>query len=152
MWTGIVDSPVQLLGTEAGVVTGLMQFTIGFAVLVLYSVVQTIPRPFEEAAQAHGAGGWRIFTRIVLPLSMPRLTVAALMIFNLCMGAFTSAALIDGGRVLTLPVLILRTILMEVKYSMAATLSAVLLCPAVLVNLLSIFLIRRMSSGKRVIL
>lgn len=152
LWTGLVDKPVQLLGTQGGVVVGLMQFTIGFGVLLLYSVVQTIPRSFEEAAQVHGASGFRVFRRIILPLSLPGLSVGALMIFNLCMGAFTSAALIGGGKILTLPVLIQRTILMEVKYSMAATLAMVLLCTVIVVNLLSIFLVRRMRSGKRVIL
>ena len=48
------------------------------------------------------------------------------MIFNMCMGAFTSAALL-GGRILTLPVLVQRTVMMEVKYSTAASIAFILL-------------------------
>jgi len=69
----------------------------------------------------------------------------------MCMGAFTSAALIGGGKVMTLPILIQRTIMMEVKYSMAATLAALLLFAVIAVNLLSIFLMRRMRAGRKVI-
>ncbi len=73
------------------------------------------------------------------------------MIFNMSMGAFTSAALLGGGRVFTLPVLIQRTVMMEVKYSMAGTLSAVLLITVLLINLLSIILIRRLHAARLVI-
>jgi len=73
------------------------------------------------------------------------------MIFNMSMGAFTSAALLGGGRVFTLPVLIQRTVMMEVKYSMAGTLSAVLLVTVLLINLFSIILIRRLRSARLVI-
>jgi putative spermidine/putrescine transport system permease protein len=151
MKLGIVAQPVQILGTQSGVVVGLMQFTIGFCVLVLYSVIQTIPRSYEEAARAHGAGSFRTFWRVLLPLSLPGLLVGTLTTFNLCMGAFTSAALIGGGKVLTLPVMIQRTILTEVKYSMAATLAVVLLASVLLVNLLSVCTIRRMRIGRRLI-
>jgi putative spermidine/putrescine transport system permease protein len=148
---GISIDPVQLIGTEAGVVVGLMQFTLGFAVLLLYSVLQTIPRSVEEAAQAHGAGGFRVFTRILLPLSLPGVSVCSLMVFNMCMGAFTSAALLGGGRVLTLPVLIQQTIMMQVKYSMAATLAVVLMVVVLGINFLSILLMRRMRAARMVI-
>ena len=73
------------------------------------------------------------------------------MMFNMCMGAFTSAALLGGGRVFTLPVLIQRTVMMEIKYSMAGTLAAVLLVTVLLINLLSIYLIRRLKSARLVI-
>jgi putative spermidine/putrescine transport system permease protein len=148
---GIVGEPIVLLGSEGGVVVGLMQFTLGFAVLLLYSVVQTIPRSYEEAAQALGANRLRVARRVLLPLCLPGISVGGLMIFNMCMGAFTSAALIGGGKVMTLPILIQRTIMMEVKYSMAATLAALLLFAVIAVNLLSIFLMRRMRAGRKVI-
>ena len=151
MGLGIVDSPYTIIGNQTGVVVGLMHFTLGFGVLLLYSVIQTIPRSYEEAAQIHGASRWRMHYRVLLPLSLPGLTVGALMIFNMSMGAFTSAALLGGGRVFTLPVLIQRTVMMEVKYSMAGTLSAVLLVTVLLINLLSIILIRRLRSARLVI-
>ena len=151
MGLGIVDSPYTIIGNQTGVVVGLMHFTLGFGVLLLYSVIQTIPRSYEDAAQIHGASRWRMHYRVLLPLSLPGLTVGALMIFNMSMGAFTSAALLGGGRVFTLPVLIQRTVMMEVKYSMAGTLSAVLLVTVLLINLLSIILIRRLRAARLVI-
>ena len=60
------------------------------------------------------------------------------------MGAFTSAALLGGGRIFTLPVLIQKTVIYDVKYSMAGTIAAVLLVSVLLINLLSILLLRRL--------
>jgi ABC-type spermidine/putrescine transport system permease subunit I len=151
MGAGIVDTPYTIIGNQTGVVVGLMHYTLGFGVLLLYSVIQTIPRSFEEAAQIHGASRWRMHYRVLLPLSIPGITIGSLMIFNMSMGAFTSAALLGGGRVFTLPVLIQRTVMMEVKYSMAGTLSAVLLVTVLLINLLAIILIRRFRAARLVI-
>ena len=147
----IVDRPYTIIGNQTGVVVGLMHFTLGFGVLLLYSVIQTIPRSLEDAAQIHGASRWRMHLRVLFPLSLPGVTVGVLMMFNMCMGAFTSAALLGGGRVFTLPVLIQRTVMMEIKYSMAGTLAAVLLVTVLLINLLSIYLIRRLKSARLVI-
>ncbi len=151
MGIGIVDTPYTIIGNQTGVVVGLMHFTLGFGVLLLYSVIQTIPRSLEDAAQIHGASRWRMHLRVLLPLSLPGVTVGALMIFNMSMGAFTSAALLGGGRVFTLPVLIQRTMMMEIKYSMAGTLAAVLLIAVLLINLLSVFLLRRLRAARLVI-
>ncbi|MBM3597650.1 MAG: ABC transporter permease [Alphaproteobacteria bacterium] len=148
---GIVAKPINLIGTPAGVVVGLMYFTIGFAVLLMYAVARTVPRSVEEAAEIHGASRRRVFLRVILPICLPGIAVGFLTVFNMCMGAFTSAALLGGGRVLTLPVLIQRTILFEVKYGMAGTISAILLFSVLLINLFGIFVLRRFRIGRRVV-
>ena len=148
---GLIDRPFSVIGNISGVVVGLIHFCLGFAVLLLYSVIQTIPRSLEDAAQIHGASRARVFWRVVFPLSLPGVIVGSLTLFNLNMGAFTSAALLGGGRIFTLPVLIQKTVILDVKYSMAGTIAAVLLVTVVLINLASIFLLRRLRATKWVI-
>lgn len=151
MAIGLLDRPYTIIGNPTGVVVGLMQFTMGFAVLLLYSVVRTIPTSLEEAATVHGASRPRVFWRVILPLSLPGVIVGALMMFNMCMGAFTSASLLGGGRVFTLPVLIQRAVIVETKYGMGATLAAVLLVSVILINVISVLLVRRLRVAKLVI-
>lgn len=134
---GLVSSPINILGSITGVVLGLLHFTLGFTILLIFSVLQTIPKSLEEAAAAHGAKPLRVFWRIVLPLSAPGVIVASLVVFNLSMGAFTAVSLLGGGRILTLPVLIERTMILETKYAMAASLAGVLLGAVLLVNAIS---------------
>jgi len=148
---GLIDRPYTVIGNLSGVVVGLIHFCLGFAVLLLYSVIQTIPRSLEEAAQIHGASRASVLWRVVFPLSLPGVIVGALTLFNLNMGAFTSAALLGGGRIFTLPVLIQQTVILDVKYSMAGTIAAILLASVILINLMSIFVLRRMRATKWVI-
>lgn len=148
---GIVEQPFSLIGSVGGVVVGLVYSTFGFAVMLMYSVARTIPVSLDEAAAIHGAGRLRIFARIILPLSLPGLIVGFLTVFNLCMGAFTSAALLGGGRILTLPVLIQRTMLLDVKYGMAGALAAVLLVSVVALNLLSVAILKRFRAARMVV-
>ena len=147
----LLDKPYTIIGNVPGVVVGLMQFTMGFAVLLLYGVVRTIPTSLEEAATIHGASRARVFWRVVLPLSLPGVIVGSLMMFNMCMGAFTSASLLGGGRVFTLPVLIQRSVIVETKYGMGATFAAVLLASVIVINLVSVFLVKRLRAARLVI-
>jgi putative spermidine/putrescine transport system permease protein len=140
---GAASAPIRILGSITGVVLGLLHFTLGFVVLLLFSVLQTIPRSLEEAAGVHGASPWRVFWRVVLPLSAPGVITAGLVIFNLSMGAFTAVSLLGGGRILTLPVLIERTMILETKYAMAACLAAVLLGTVLLLNALAALAVSR---------
>lgn len=144
-----VEGGVQMLGNRIGVVIGLLHYTLAFVVLLLFSVVQTIPRSLEEAAQVHAANRWRVFRRVVIPLCLPGIIAAALTVFNLSMGAFTSAALLGGGKVLTLPVLVQRTIILETKYGMGAALSAILLVAVVFINAVSIVAVARAQRASR---
>ena len=151
LFLGIIDQPFAIIGNEGGVVVGLMHFTLGFGVVLLFSVVQTIPRSLEEAAQIFGASRWRVWCRIIIPLSLPGLIAGALMLFNMCMGAFTAVALLGGGRVYTLPVLIQRVVIMEAKYGMGGTLSAILLFSGLLINIFSLFLLWNMRKQRMIV-
>lgn len=149
--TGIISSPISIVGNPGGVVVGLMHFTMGFSILLLYSVVQTIPRSLEEAAEIHGAPRWRVFARVILPLSLPGLVVTGLIVFNLCMGAFTSAALIGGGKVYTLPVLIQQTVINQTRYGMGATISAILMLVTLAINGLSVLAMAKLDKRRNAV-
>jgi hypothetical protein len=52
---------------------------------------------------------------------------------------------------LTLPVLVQRTVMMEVKYSTAASIAFILLVSVILINLFSLIAIRRLRSARLVV-
>jgi putative spermidine/putrescine transport system permease protein len=146
-WLGLTDHPITIIGTIPGVVLGLMYYTLGFAVLLFYSVIVTIPRSLEDAAEIHGASRWGAIRQIVLPLCLPGLAAGALTVFNVSMGGFSSTALIGGGKVLTLPIVIQRTVMMETNYGMGAAVAVLLLCTVLAINIWSSFLLTRMRGG-----
>jgi putative spermidine/putrescine transport system permease protein len=124
---GILSTPVHLINNQIGVLIGLVQYTLPLFVMLMFSVIQTVPVTLEEAAEIHGASRISIYKRIVIPLVKPGLVAGALICFNMSMGAFTSAVLLGGGRVRTLPVLIQQKIIQSNEYGLGAALSTVLL-------------------------
>ena len=143
-WIGVIETSMQLLGTVTGVVFGCIHLAIGFMVMMLFSVIQTIPVKLEEAAQIHGASRWRVYWRVIVPLSLPGVLNASLIQFNLLMGAFVTVTILGGGQVLTFPVLIQRTLMMFNDYGLAAALSAVLLFIVLTINFASIVAVTRL--------
>jgi raffinose/stachyose/melibiose transport system permease protein len=69
---GATDSLFGLIGPY-------LAFGIPFEVLVLQSFFRQIPDEIIEAAKVDGAGDWRIFFTIVLPLSTPALVTVAIL-------------------------------------------------------------------------
>jgi putative spermidine/putrescine transport system permease protein len=138
----VVSAPVQLINNDWGVLIGLVQYTLPVQVLLLIGVIQTVPLRLEEAAEINGASWLSMLRRVVWPLIRPGVVSAALVAFDMDMGAFTSAAMLGGGRVLTLPVLIERTIMIDVDYATGAALSTVLMVIVFALNLAAAPLLR----------
>jgi putative spermidine/putrescine transport system permease protein len=147
LWLGLVDTPLSIVGSLTGVVLGLIHYSLGFAVLLFYSAVITVPRSLEDAAALLGSTSLGVFRQVVLPLCLPALVAGALVIFNVSMGGFTSTALIGAGKVITLPVLIQRTTLLENNFGMAAALAALLLASVLVINFVSVVAVTRMRKG-----
>ncbi len=68
-----------LVDTYWGVI--LPQVSAPAMVFILFKFFQGVPRELEEAARIDGAGRWRIFLRIVLPLSRPVLAAVGIFTF-----------------------------------------------------------------------
>lgn len=144
---GLISDPFTIIGTLSGAVVGLMYYSLGYAVLLFYSVVMTVPRSLEEAAESLGSSRAGVFRQVVLPLCLPGLVAAVLTVFNVSMGGFSSTALIGAGKVLTVPVVIQRTMLLENNLGMAAALSALLLLSVVVINVVSVAAAARVRKG-----
>ncbi|WP_437566399.1 carbohydrate ABC transporter permease [Sorangium sp. So ce542] len=56
-------------------------FTLPFTVWVLTGFLKAIPREIEEAAYVDGATPWQVFTRIMLPLSVPGMATTGILAF-----------------------------------------------------------------------
>ncbi|MEX0923161.1 MAG: ABC transporter permease subunit [Rhodovibrionaceae bacterium] len=148
---GLVDQDFRFVGSLFGVGVGYTHLAIGLMVMMMFSVMQAIPKSLEDAARIHGASWGRTIWRVIVPLSLPGTISASLMLFNLLTGAFVSATLLGGGKILTLPVLIQQSIILFNEYGIAAALAAVLLVTVFALNLLSVFAASRLTPTTKVI-
>ena len=93
---GIAREPLQIMYTELAVVIGIIAVNLPFVVLTLQAVLEGIDRPIEEAALGLGAGPWRTFWHVILPLAMPGVIAGTILSFILAMNAYATPVLLGG--------------------------------------------------------
>ena len=124
---GLVDQPIRLLHSEVGVLIGMVHVLMPYLVFPLYAVMRRIDHNLLSAAAGLGAPGWQIFLRVYLPLTLPGVAAGAILVFILSLGFFITPALLGGGRVIMIAVLIEQQIREFLNWEFAAALCAVLL-------------------------
>ena len=117
---------VQLLHTEGAVIIGLAQQSMPFMVLPIMASIERISPSLEEAARNLGASWGQMFTRTILPLSMPGLLSGALLVFSVSMSAFVTPALMGGRRSRMIGQQIYEEVLSAYNWPGAASLTIVL--------------------------
>jgi multiple sugar transport system permease protein len=73
---------LTLYDTLYGVIAIHVAFQTGFCVFVLYNYMETIPTELTEAAIVDGAGVWRQYWQVILPLTRPALGALATLEFT----------------------------------------------------------------------
>lgn len=123
---GLIDRPLQLANNFSGVVVALTQIFLPYAVLAMSSGFGRLNADLEQAASSLGAGRIRTFTRITLPLTLPGVLTAGLLVFVLAISAYVTPRLIGGGRVLVLAPEIFEQATNLLNWPLAAALSLIL--------------------------
>ena len=93
---GVIDQPIGLINTPAAVVLTLAHAYAAFAILPIYVALDAVPKSLIEGAADLGARPWQTFRRVVLPLSMPGVLSAALVVFVPTVGDYVTPALVGG--------------------------------------------------------
>ncbi|MFK7943527.1 MAG: ABC transporter permease [Paracoccaceae bacterium] len=91
--------PIKFLGTEMGVIIGLVYVHLPFTVLPIYAALERMDRSYLEASLDLGAGQWTTFFRVLLPLTMAGVTTAAIITFIPMLGSFLTPDLLGRGQV-----------------------------------------------------
>jgi len=97
MNTGLVEAPLEfLLYSQTAVIITLAHAWAAFAILPMYVSLEKIDRSLLEAATDLGDGPVMRFLRITLPLSLPGVISASLLIFIPTTGDYITPALLGG--------------------------------------------------------
>ena len=84
--------------TFTGLVVASILYSLPFAVQPLVMAFESVDRRLLDAAAVLGAGRWRTFRQVLLPLSIPGLVTAAVLSFAHTLGEF-GVVLMVGGNV-----------------------------------------------------
>ncbi|MBL8705894.1 MAG: ABC transporter permease [Rhodospirillales bacterium] len=124
-WLGL--PPVKLLFNRIGVIIGMSHFLVPFMVFPILSNLLNQPRDLVSAASILGAGKWRIFWRVTLPLSMPGVMAGVLLVMILSLGFYVVPALLGGRQDMMLANLVDFYAREIIDWPMASALSVILM-------------------------
>lgn len=142
---GIISEPLTMVRNEFGVVLGMMHFLIPFAVFPIASAMRSLDERVFLAARGMGASRLRIFWSIFVPMTMPGILGAGLMVFVFALGFFITPAILGGGRSVMIAELIYLRLFQSPDWGLGAAISVILM---LLVGALLILMLRLVRPNK----
>jgi putative spermidine/putrescine transport system permease protein len=140
---GWIEAPLKLLYTPNAVAIALTQIELPLMVLPLITALMNINPALAQASLALGAGRWRTFYQIVLPLSLPGLLTGCLLVFASSVSAFVTQVLVGGGQQMFMPFYIYQQAIQANDYPFAAAVAVLLLLSVLIIVSLANLLARR---------
>lgn len=128
--SGAIDEPLRLLNNELGVLIGMVHVLLPYMVFPIYAVMRRQDPTLLLASRGLGASGPQTFARVFLPLTVPGILAGTTLVFVLSLGFFITPAILGGGKVMMIAVLIEHQVRGLSNWPFAAALSAVLLAAA----------------------
>ena len=123
---GLIHQPIEaLLFTDLSVVIGMTQIYVVFMVGPIAFMLGRIDPNIIEAARDLGADFWRIFRKIIFPLSLPGVVVGAIFVSVMVLGEFATSAALSGRKVNLLGNIIV-TEVGSLKWALASVVGVIL--------------------------
>jgi putative spermidine/putrescine transport system permease protein len=149
MTLGVIGEPLQLLNNYTGVLISLIiaEFPVMFLLLLGYA--SGIDPNLERAGRMLGAGAWQRFTRIMLPLMMPGIAIAAALGFMVTFAVFPSAVLVGepAGSTRVIALAAWQAAYERFDYSMGSAIAIVMAAIELLVVAVILFARSRLYTG-----
>lgn len=95
---GIVDQPLQMLNSIGAIAITLAHAYAPFAILPIFVSLEKIDRSLLEAGRDLGENHLMTFWRVTLPLAMPGVIGAVMIVFIPTIGDYVTPELIGGGK------------------------------------------------------
>lgn len=133
--TGIINrllgligiGPITLIRTPGAVILGMVYNYLPYMILPLYSTIVKIDHRLIEAAQDLGCNGRKVFSKVVLPLSMPGILSGVTMVFVPAVSTFYISQKLGGTDTVMIGDVIERQFKQGSNPNLGAALSLVLM-------------------------
>jgi ABC-type spermidine/putrescine transport system permease subunit I len=129
---GLIETPIRMMYNMTGNLVGMVHILLPFLVFPLYAGLRRIDPDYVKAGLGLGASRTYAFWRIYFPLSVPGLVAGAVLVFILSLGFYITPALLGGGKIIVIPLVLERDITWSQDWG-PATAASVVFVGAILV-------------------
>jgi spermidine/putrescine transport system permease protein len=98
MLTGIIDRPIQIMYTDAGILFGMVYVYLPLMVLPLYASMEKLDFRLIEAGYDLYANSWQVLRRVIIPLVKPGIIAGSILVFIPSLGAYVTPRVLGGGK------------------------------------------------------
>ena len=148
MGLGIISEPLQWINYNVGaVVVTLAHAYAPFAILPIFVALEKIDRSLLEAGQDLGESRFMTFLRVTLPLAMPGVVAAVLIVFIPTIGDFVTPQLVGGPEGRMVANLIQLQYLKLDNYPLGSAIAVSAMMIVTVVSLFFLYLNRRYLRG-----
>jgi ABC-type spermidine/putrescine transport system permease subunit I len=129
--------PFTLLHNRLAVLIGMVHFVLPYAIFPIYTAMREIDLRLENAARSMGAGTASVIWHVILPLIMPGIAAAALLVFIVSTGFFITPVILGSPSDMMISNLIDYYVHELINFDNAAALAvlvALLLAPVIILQ------------------
>ncbi|MCI8650423.1 MAG: ABC transporter permease [Anaerotruncus sp.] len=130
---GIIDSPLKLLYNFGAVLVGMVYALLPFMILSTYNAIEKLDPSLVEASRDLGAGRWRAFWTVTVPLTRAGILAGCVLVFIPSVGLFFISDLLGGAKTMLLGNLIKNELLTARNWPLGAALSVAMMAMTLLV-------------------
>lgn len=98
MWSGIIDTPIQIMYTDTAILFGMVYVYLPLMVLPLYASMEKLDFRLVEAGYDLYATRLRVLWHIILPLVRPGVVAGSILVFIPSLGAYVIPRVLGGGK------------------------------------------------------
>jgi len=128
----VLPKSFHVLATPVAVISGIAYNFLPFMALPIYVALERIDRTVVEAGRDLYASNVRVFTKVILPLSIPGVFAGVLLTFVPAVGDYLNAQILGGTNTTMIGNIIQQEYLLQFHYPTAAALSFVLMAVLVI--------------------
>ncbi|HEY0275633.1 MAG TPA: ABC transporter permease [Paenirhodobacter sp.] len=146
---GIIDQPLQMLNSVGAITITLAHAYAPFAILPIFVSLEKIDRSFLEAGQDLGESTFMTFWRVTLPLAMPGVIGAVMIVFIPTIGDYVTPELIGGGKLPMVANMIQQNMLKIDNKPLGSAIAVSSMLVVAAIALIFLFLNRRFLRGPK---
>jgi multiple sugar transport system permease protein len=139
----------HLLDTQAAIIIAHVSITLPFALWLMLTFFQDLPKELEQSAMLDGCSPWQRLIRVVLPITIPALGTAAILTALISWNEFLIASSLGPINAKTMPVVVTSFVTDKgVLWGPMSAMSSIIVLPIMLFALFAQrYLVRGLTLG-----